>query len=80
YVLAIAPESLPAFTAIAARERAPFAVVGVAVDDGMLALGEDAIEFCPGDDPAVDMPMDVLLGKPPRMTRDVTRIARAGDL
>ena len=79
YVLAIAPESLERFLAIATRERAPFAVVGVAFDDGLLVLATDGIEAGPGLDPAVDMPLDVLLGKPPRMTRDVTRIERAGD-
>ncbi len=79
YVLAIAPESLEAFSAICTRERAPFAVVGVAFDDGQLVLDPDAIEAGPGDDPAVDMPMDVLLGKPPKMTRDVTRLERSGD-
>ena len=74
YVLAIAPESLERFAAICARERAPFAVVGRAFDDGQLVLDEGAIEAGPGDDPAIDMPLDVLLGKPPKMLRDVTRV------
>ncbi|HHV19931.1 MAG TPA: phosphoribosylformylglycinamidine synthase, partial [Propionibacterium sp.] len=76
YVLAIAPESLDAFAAICRRERAPFAVVGVAYADGQLVLDDDATEHGPGDDPAIDMPLEVLLGKPPRMTRDVMRIQR----
>ncbi|NLG22781.1 MAG: phosphoribosylformylglycinamidine synthase [Actinomycetales bacterium] len=75
YVLAIAPESLDAFAALCERERCPYAVVGVAVDDGQLTLGEEG----DGGDPdpasrAVDMPMEVLLGKPPRMTRDAQRV------
>ena len=74
YVLAIAPESLERFSAICARERAPFAVVGRAFDDGQLVLAEDGIEAGPGEDPAVDMPLFTLLGKPPRMTRDVSRL------
>ena len=77
YVLAIAPESLERFRAICARERAPFAVVGRAFDDGELVVADDAIDAGPGDDPAVDMPLFTLLGKPPRMTRDVTRVERS---
>lgn len=77
YVLAIAPDSLPTFTAICARERAPFSVIGRAFDDGQLVLADDAIASGPGADPAIDMPLLTLLGKPPRMTRDVTRVARS---
>ena len=76
YVLAIAPESLERFAALCERERCPFSVVGVATDDGKLVLapGPDDGE---GDDRPIDMPMEVLLGKPPRMTRDVARIVRS---
>lgn len=76
YVLAIAPESLDRFARLAQRERCPFGVVGVATDDGQLVLAADGDE--PGER-AIDMPMEVLLGKPPKMTRDVTRVARTGD-
>lgn len=78
YVVALAPESLEQFAALAARERCPFAVVGVARDDARLVLAPSA-EDSEGDDRPIDMPMEVLLGKPPRMTRDVTRIERSGD-
>ena len=78
YVLAIAPESLERFAALADRERCPYAVVGVARDDAQLVLAPSS-EDRPGDDRPIDMPMDVLLGKPPRMTRDVTRLSRVGD-
>ena len=71
YVLAVAPESLPIFTAMAERERCPFAVIGTATDDKELIL-EDG----PGGDRPIDMPMDVLLGKPPKMHRDVKRMTR----
>jgi phosphoribosylformylglycinamidine synthase len=72
YVLAIAPDALPLFRALCERERCPFAVVGEATEARQLVLGD-------GDAPApVDMPMDVLLGKPPRMHRDVRRIQRRG--
>ena len=71
YVLAIAPASLADFKALCERERCPFAVVGVATEEKQLVLAS-------GDAPvAVDMPMDVLLGKPPRMHRDVHRIRRS---
>ncbi|PPE70601.1 phosphoribosylformylglycinamidine synthase [Caldimonas thermodepolymerans] len=73
YVLAIAPESLPLFQAMCERERCPFAVVGVVRDDRQLIL-EDG----PGGERAIDMPMDVLLGKPPKMHRVVERVQRHG--
>ncbi|WP_446903164.1 phosphoribosylformylglycinamidine synthase [Burkholderia sp. YIM B11467] len=73
YVLAIAPADLPRFEAICARERCPFAVVGVATDERQLQLVDD--EATGADEYPVDMPMEVLLGKPPRMHRDVARVA-----
>lgn len=72
YVLAIAPESLEQFKAFCERERCPFAVVGVATEERQLLVAEEGAERQP-----VDMPMDVLLGKPPKMLRDVKRIARS---
>ncbi|WP_235835168.1 phosphoribosylformylglycinamidine synthase [Piscinibacter terrae] len=70
YVMAVSPEALPAFQAMCERERCPFAVVGVATEEKRLVLdGSD-------DGTAIDMPMDVLLGKPPKMHRDVKRVAR----
>lgn len=75
YVVAIAPESLARFAALADRERCPYAVVGVARDDAQLVLAPGP-EDAEGDDRPIDMPMEVLLGKPPRMTRDVQRVAR----
>uniref|UniRef100_UPI0025E14976 phosphoribosylformylglycinamidine synthase n=1 Tax=Limnohabitans sp. Rim8 TaxID=1100718 RepID=UPI0025E14976 len=70
YVMAIAPESLAQFKAFCERERCPFAVIGVATDERQLVL-EDK-----GQESPVDMPMDVLLGKPPKMHRDVKTVAR----
>jgi phosphoribosylformylglycinamidine synthase len=70
YVLAIAPESLEQFKAFCERERCPFAVVGVATDERQLVLADEGAES------PVDMPMDVLLGKPPKMHRDVKRVQR----
>ena len=73
YVLAIAPESLDRFAALCERERCPFSVVGVARDDGQLVLAPGP-QDAPGDDRAIDMPMNVLLGKPPKMCRDVEHV------
>src|SRR5574340_719153 len=68
YVLAIAPERLEEFRALCERERCPFAVVGTAVADDRVTVHDS--EF--NNDP-VDMPLSVLLGKPPKMTRSVAR-------
>ncbi len=70
YVLAIAPESLEQFRALCERERCPFAVVGTATEERQLKVIDPAHDNSP-----VDMPMDVLLGKPPKMHRDVTHAA-----
>ncbi len=69
YVLAIAPQSLAAFDALCARERCPYAVVGRASDDGRLVVTDRHFANTP-----VDMDLSVLLGKPPRMTRDVRHV------
>jgi phosphoribosylformylglycinamidine synthase len=73
YVLAVAPESVALLEAICARERCPMAVVGVATTERELMLGEGATAFAGVANPAVDMPLDVLLGNPPKMHRVVER-------
>jgi phosphoribosylformylglycinamidine synthase len=70
YVMAIAPESLEQFRAFCERERCPFAVVGVATEQRQLVVADADTES------PVDMPMNVLLGKPPKMHRDVKTVAR----
>ena len=88
YVLAILPEDLQRFDAIAKRERCPYAVVGVATEERQLRVTHG--EGLPGvADPIVprradelrpvDVPIDVILGKPPRMTREVTRQTPQGE-
>jgi phosphoribosylformylglycinamidine synthase len=72
YVLAIEPNLLPLFEQMCARERCPFAVVGVATAPTALVL-EDG----PGGERAIDMPMEVLLGKAPRVHRNVKRVPRS---
>src|SRR5450830_282166 len=70
YVLAIAPEQLALFEYLCERERCLFAVVGTATEERQLKL----VDPEQGNNP-VDMPMDVLLGKPPKMHRDVQHVA-----
>ncbi len=69
YVLAVAPENLERFKAICFRERCPFAIVGEATEEQHLLVEDDHFDNRP-----VDMPLDVLLGKPPRMHRDISRV------
>jgi len=69
YVLAIAPTDLALFQALCERERCPFAVVGVATEERQLKVIDQEM----GNNP-VDMPMEVLLGKPPKMHRDVKHV------
>jgi phosphoribosylformylglycinamidine synthase len=68
YVLAIGPERLAEFKALCERERCPFAVLGEATAERELVVSDSHF-----DNKAVDMPMEVLLGKPPRMHRNATR-------
>ncbi len=70
YVLAVNPDLLPLFQQMCERERCPYAVVGTATSDRALVV-EDSTG------PVIDMPMDVLLGKPPKMHRDVQRVTRS---
>ncbi len=69
YVLAIAPESLPLFEFLCQRERCPFAVLGEVTEVRKLTVASDGMN-------PVDMPLHVLLGKPPKMHRDVTRVTQ----
>lgn len=70
YVMAVAPSDLARFEAICERERCPYAVVGEAIEEMHLTLGDTHFENKP-----VDLPMSVLFGKPPKMHRSVERKA-----
>ena len=72
YVLAIAATNLARFRAICERERCPYAVVGEATATQRLVVTDRHFGNTP-----VEMSLDMLLGKPPKMTRDVTRVRRA---
>ncbi len=69
YVLAIDAAHMEEFADICERERCPLAVVGEAVEREHLRLGDEHF----GDAP-IDMPMQLLFGKPPKMTRAVQRL------
>ena len=69
YSIAIDPASLELFDDFCKRERCPYAVLGYISTDGELI-----VEGRKGEETAVDMPMEVLLGKPPRMHRDVKSV------
>ena len=74
YVLAVSTVDFERFKAICERERCPFAVVGEATEEPQLTVTDSHFANTP-----VDMPLEVLLGKPPRMHRSVTREAELGD-
>lgn len=69
YVLAIAPESVELFDALCRRERAPYAIIGEAIAQQSIELHDDYFDNQP-----IELPLDVLLGKTPKMLRDVTRL------
>ena len=73
YVLLVDPDRTAEFENICARERCPFAVIGKLTANRQLIVNDR--EF---DNRVVDMPMEMLLGKPPKMIRDVTRIKSPG--
>ena len=73
YVLGLPPERVEEFAAICERERCPFAVVGYATAEERLVVGHGAtLEAVAAGETgwAIDIPMDVLFGKPPKMHRD----------
>jgi phosphoribosylformylglycinamidine synthase len=70
YVMAIDADRLDEFKAICERERCPYAVVGHATDELHLSLSDRHFDNQP-----IDMPLALLLGKPPKMSRDVSRVA-----
>jgi len=69
YVMAVMPDRIVDFEALCERERCPVAIVGQATNDGQLVLEDSHFENNP-----IDMEMGVLLGKTPKMLKDVTRL------
>ena len=74
YVLAVSPDKLALFDQLCQRERAPYAVIGEATEEQHLTLSDSHFDNQP-----IDMPLDVLLGKTPKMTRDVKRQQAQGE-
>ena len=70
YVLIIGPERIEEFEALCRRERCPVSVIGTLTEDEQLIVNDR--EF---DDRIVDMPMSMLFGNPPKLTREVERVA-----
>jgi phosphoribosylformylglycinamidine synthase len=70
YVLALDADRLEDFRVLCERERCPYAVVGEAMEDEHLLMGDAQLDSNP-----IDMPMALLFGKPPRMLRDVTHLS-----
>lgn len=68
YVIALDAAKIDIFRDFCERERCPFAVLGTITEEAALKLTR------PEETPAVDMPMEVLLGKAPRMHRDVAHV------
>jgi len=71
YVLAVPADRIATFRQLCARERCPFAIVGEATTERQLVLEDPHFGNTP-----IDMPLDVLLGKPPRMHRQETSLRR----
>ncbi len=71
YVLAVPATQLETFSKLCERERCPFAVVGEATEEKQLVLEDPNFKNRP-----IDLPLDVLLGKPPRMHRTDSSLAR----
>jgi len=71
YVLAISKDNLKTFKNICETERCPYAIIGEATNKKQLVLKDHHFENIP-----IDIPMEVLLGKPPKMLRDVQRVEK----
>ena len=72
YVLALVPGSVERFAALCERERCPFAVVGEITGDGRLLVTDPKLATTP-----VDIPVEVLLGQLPRMSRSVHSVPKS---
>ncbi|REL37451.1 phosphoribosylformylglycinamidine synthase [Thalassotalea euphylliae] len=79
YVLAVSDEQLPIFEAICQRERAPFAVVGKATEEEHLTVTDEHFADDEHKNKPIDLPLDVLLGKTPKIIKDVKTTTAAGD-
>ena len=67
YVMAISQQDIDVFVALCERERCPYAIIGEVTEEQHLIMGDGHFDNLP-----IDMPLEVLLGKPPKMLREVT--------
>lgn len=74
YVLAIAPHNLTLFDQLCRRERAPYAVIGEATITPELRLHDAHFNNEP-----INLPLDILLGKAPKMQRQASTLTAIGD-
>ncbi len=79
YVIAVSDENLNTFKNICARERAPYAVVGRATEEEHLTVTDEHFAGNNKLDTPIDLPLDVLLGKTPKIFKDVTTKTATGD-
>jgi phosphoribosylformylglycinamidine synthase len=79
YVIAVSDKNLAAFEQICHRERAPYSVVGRATEENHLTVTDS--HFAGNDklDTPIDLPLDVLLGKTPKIYKDVETKTTTGD-
>jgi phosphoribosylformylglycinamidine synthase len=76
YVLALAADRLQDFEQLCARERCLYAIVGEAVSEQRLKLNDDYFSIEEGTQQPIDLPMDLLFGLPPKMSRQADKLAR----
>ncbi len=79
YVIAVSDKNLAAFEQICARERAPYAVVGRATEEEHLTVTDSHFSDNEKLNTPIDLPLDVLLGKTPKIFKDVKTATAAGD-
>lgn len=72
YIIAIAPKHQIMFEDLCKRERCPYAIIGVSTDAEKLVLSDEHFNNKP-----IDLPMDLLFGKAPKMTKTVTSLSQS---
>ncbi|NQZ24845.1 MAG: phosphoribosylformylglycinamidine synthase [Colwellia sp.] len=79
YVIAVSDKNLAVFEQICARERAPYAVVGRATEELQLTVTDAHFSDNEKLNTPIDLPLEVLLGKTPKIFKDVKTATAAGD-
>ncbi|MBU2871347.1 phosphoribosylformylglycinamidine synthase [Colwellia sp. E2M01] len=80
YVIAVSDKNLARFEQICARERAPYAVVGRATEEEHLTVTDEHFKDDSALNTPIDLPLDVLLGKTPKIIKDVQSAKAVGDI